>query len=154
MPLLLRVGLSSAQRGRADESQPGRHRPLGAGMHGLYGPRFGPHEQGRRDRLARALPAALGADLHGGCVMACEHPMHDDDCPFGCEAPRVCEFCGMPATDERTDDDREHERRVMLVCDDCAEEHDRAERRRREEDARGYAADQKISEWKDEGRWR
>ena len=84
-------------------------------------------------------------------MSACEHPMHDDDCPHECEAPKVCEFaCGNPVADERTNDDG----RVMLVCEFCCDDWDRATKRKRDEDARECAADQKYSEWKDEGRRR
>ena len=59
--------------------------------------------------------------------------------------PRVCEFCGKPATDERPDRDG----RVMSVCDFCAEDHDRAAKRDREEAAREAAVDMALSEWKE-----
>jgi ribosome-binding protein aMBF1 (putative translation factor) len=60
----------------------------------------------------------------------------------------LCEFCQATATDEHPDRDG----RVMSVCDRCKEELWRADERQRREDDADYAADQKLSEWKDEGR--
>lgn len=61
------------------------------------------------------------------------------------EEPRVCEYCGKPASDERPDRDG----RVMLVCDFCAEDHDRAAKLDRDERLREQGADQALSEWKE-----
>jgi hypothetical protein len=61
------------------------------------------------------------------------------------DAPLVCEFCGKTATDERED----RTGRTMDVCDFCADDHDRAAKRDREEAAREAAVDMALSEWKE-----
>jgi len=82
--------------------------------------------------------------------VSCEHPMHDDDCPHGCEFPRVCEFCGASADEERECKSG----RAMFVCYGCGEDMDRARQMDRAERERERAVDLAISEWKDEGRRR
>ncbi len=81
---------------------------------------------------------------------SCNHPMHDDDCPHGCAAPApVCEYCGKPEWDKRTN---RRNGRIESVCEDCYRDLDSGDEIERREQAYEDAVDRSLSEWKDGGK--